>query len=204
MFTAHLEHCRPRVHHMGLPRTRRIVACWPLSWYPAGRCCACQRRVKSPSRHRVKSLPLAAHPMHCTRPIACNVTVQSFPACAPPPPADYSGKLPTYEYKHHLSNDQQLLPTSVVLTSIRVQCRQARKDRHNDDRTTIQLPWITAWEQMTHTEVVYEQRPHDVRNYHEYLEWYIPHTHTRLTRPSPKRLEHVTYEERIQLGFDQY
>lgn len=81
---------------------------------------------------------------------------------------------------------------------------QGRKGRKNDNWTAVQLPWTTAWEQTAHTEVVHEQRPYDVRTYHEYLQWYVPRTRTRLTRPPPERAEHVTHEDGLQMGLDRH
>ena len=65
--------------------------------------------------------------------------------------------------------------------------------RHAEDWQAVQHEWITAWTETTHLEVLQEQRPYDVRTYGEYLEWYVPRSRTRLTRPQPERPEQVTH-----------
>lgn len=49
-----------------------------------------------------------------------------------------------------------------------------------------------------HLEVLHEQRLYDIRSYGEYLQWYVPRTHAKLTLPPPERPEQVTHQESLR------
>ena len=61
-----------------------------------------------------------------------------------------------------------------------------------------------AWTETAHVEVLLEQRPYDVQTYHEYMQWYVSRSRTRLTRTPQERPEHVTHQESLGHSYDRY